>query len=105
MITVFSKWCWSSTLLPNFFSSVAFDSSKVSFLPQSNQLSTLKLLNFAPCFIIQSSASVRLYSPWLRKPCLIFDSKQLNNCSLSFILYKPTNCLLYTSPSPRDRQK
>ena len=47
---------------PEFLNKIALDWSKDSFLPQSNQLETLKGLNSAPLWIMHSSASVRLNS-------------------------------------------
>src|SRR5438045_4045140 len=94
MRTVFSYWGHCSVRVPNFLSSVAFDSRRVSLRPQSNQLSTLKALKEAPFLIMQSSASVMLYSPWVLMPLLILVSRHWNKRSDSLILYTPTSAIL-----------
>src|SRR5256885_6537183 len=94
MNTVFSYSGDISALAPNFLSSVALDSRSESLFPQSNQLSTLKALHLAPVFIIQSKASVMLYSPCVLMPCLMFTSRHSNKDSDSLILYMPTRAML-----------
>ena len=76
---------------PDFLSNMALVSSKVSFLPQSNQFFTLKDLKATPFLIIQSNASVKLYSPL--DLILSFTScwKHSNKIVDSLILYNPTN--------------
>ena len=59
---VFSNIFDSAMVPPNFLSSMAFDISNDSFLPQSNQFSTLNGFNSAPLCIMHSRASVRLNS-------------------------------------------
>src|SRR5256885_2095198 len=58
---VFSKVCSLEILPPNFFMRIALEASKLSLCPQSNQFCTLNGLIFAPCLIMHSNASVRLY--------------------------------------------
>src|SRR6476620_4508431 len=91
---VFSNELASAILPPNFLSRIAFDSSKVSFLPQSNQVCTLKDLNLVPLRIIHSRASVRLNSLLLFILLIIIFSRQLKRFDVFFTLYNPTRAIL-----------
>ena len=54
---VFSNLLDSAIEPPNFCSRIAFDCSKVSFLPQSNQFSTLNVSNFFSLVVKQSTST------------------------------------------------
>src|SRR6185312_15072211 len=85
MKMVFSKLFGSAMEPPNFCSKIEFDCKSDSFLPQSNQFSTLKDLKVSPPSIIHSRASVRLNSSWLLIPLVIILERQLYN-SLEFLI-------------------
>ena len=45
------------------------------------------------------------FQPWYRKIKSILDSNELGQIYRATFDLRPGDCLLYTSPSPRDRQK
>src|SRR5690242_2893222 len=82
---VFSKLLGSAMDPPNFCKRIELDFKRDSFLPQSNQFSTLKDLKVSPPVIIHSSASVRLNSSWLLIPLVIILERQPYN-SFEFLI-------------------
>jgi hypothetical protein len=83
---VFSKFSCPLTSLPHFLSRVALLSSRVSFLPQSNQLVTFSELKRSPEAIIQSSAGVSPISSSSLQQTFITCSRHLNIMSEFAIL-------------------
>ena len=62
------------------------------------QTNTAILLGVIACFILSGFAALLYQTAWMRQFSLVFGTSEL---AVAAVLA----CLLYTSPSPRDRQK